>query len=144
MESLLETAKVVPHVNQLLVHVGNTPSDLLEYCALKKVLVQAYSPIAHGAIFGIRQAEVAERYGVSIPQLYSLRSSAARSTSQDWQPGAHARQCAGGLRHLERGHGRAARSHMIGITASTPPSRLQRQVKEKTDGESDGWARHPG
>lgn len=68
--SLLETAKVVPHVNQLLVHVGNTPSDLLEYCALKKVLVQAYSPIAHGAILGNPTvAEVAERYGVSIPQL---------------------------------------------------------------------------
>lgn len=70
VESLLETAKVVPHVNQLLVHVGNTPSDLLEYCALKKVLVQAYSPIAHGAILGNPTvAEVAERYGVSIPQL---------------------------------------------------------------------------
>ena len=70
VESLLETAKVVPHVNQLLVHVGNTPSDLLEYCALKRVLVQAYSPIAHGAILGNPTvAEVAERYGVSIPQL---------------------------------------------------------------------------
>ena len=70
VESLLETAKVVPHVNQLLVHVGNTPSELLEYCASKEILVQAYSPIAHGAILGNPTvAEVAERYGVSIPQL---------------------------------------------------------------------------
>ena len=70
VESLLETAKVVPHVNQLLVHVGNTPSELLEYCASKEILVQAYSPIAHGAILGNPAvAEVAERYGVSVPQL---------------------------------------------------------------------------
>lgn len=70
VESLLETAKVVPHVNQLLVHVGNTPSELLEYCTSKEILVQAYSPIAHGAILGNPAvAEVAERYGVSVPQL---------------------------------------------------------------------------
>ncbi len=70
VESLLETVKVVPHVNQLLVHVGNTPSELLEYCTSKEILVQAYSPIAHGAILGNPAvAEVAERYGVSVPQL---------------------------------------------------------------------------
>ena len=70
VDSLLKKAKVVPHVNQLLVHVGNTPSELLEYCTSKEILVQAYSPIAHGAILGNPAvAEVAERYGVSVPQL---------------------------------------------------------------------------
>lgn len=70
LESLLETAAVVPHVNQLLVHAGNTPSDLLDYCEAKNILVEAYSPIAHGEI--LKNAEVkamAERYGVSVPQL---------------------------------------------------------------------------
>ena len=70
VESLLETASVVPHVNQLLVHVGNTPSELLDYCASQGILVQAYSPIAHGAILGnAGVAEIAERYGVTVPQL---------------------------------------------------------------------------
>ena len=57
-------------MSQLLVHAGNTPTDLLAYCANKDILVQAYSPIAHGEI--LKNAEVralAEKYGVSIPQL---------------------------------------------------------------------------
>ena len=50
LEHLLEHAEVVPHVNQLLVHAGNTPRELLEFCEAKGIRVQAYSPIAHGAI----------------------------------------------------------------------------------------------
>ncbi|MET8979006.1 aldo/keto reductase [Streptomyces sp. NPDC004539] len=70
LENILSSATVVPHVNQLLVHAGNTPSDLLAYCASKQILVEAYSPIAHGAI--LQNAEVqtmAGKYGVSVPQL---------------------------------------------------------------------------
>ncbi|MYR46393.1 aldo/keto reductase [Streptomyces sp. SID5910] len=70
LENILRSATVVPHVNQLLVHAGNTPSELLDYCDGKHILVEAYSPIAHGAI--LRNAEVqamAEKYGVSVPQL---------------------------------------------------------------------------
>ncbi|WP_425838659.1 aldo/keto reductase [Streptomyces fractus] len=70
LENLLQGATVVPHVNQLLVHAGNTPSELLDYCAAKQILVEAYSPIAHGAI--LENAEVqamAKKYGVTVPQL---------------------------------------------------------------------------
>ncbi|MGY0488274.1 aldo/keto reductase [Streptomyces sp. WG-D5] len=70
LENILQGANVVPHVNQLLVHAGNTPSELLDYCEGKQILVEAYSPIAHGAI--LENAEVramAEKYGVSVPQL---------------------------------------------------------------------------
>ncbi|MFF3494644.1 aldo/keto reductase [Streptomyces sp. NPDC002795] len=70
LENLLQGAAVVPHVNQLLVHAGNTPSALLDYCEAKQILVEAYSPIAHGAI--LENAEVkamADQYGVSVPQL---------------------------------------------------------------------------
>ncbi|QHA02120.1 aldo/keto reductase [Streptomyces broussonetiae] len=70
LENILEGASVVPHVNQLLVHAGNTPSELLAYCESKRILVEAYSPIAHGAI--LKNAEVqamAKKYGVSVPQL---------------------------------------------------------------------------
>ncbi|SEO55115.1 aldo/keto reductase [Actinacidiphila rubida] len=70
LDNILQGATVVPHVNQLLVHAGNTPSELLAYCASKQILVEAYSPIAHGAI--LKNAEVqamAEKYGVSVPQL---------------------------------------------------------------------------
>ncbi|WP_442542528.1 aldo/keto reductase [Arthrobacter sp. KN11-1C] len=70
MENILSAATVVPQVNQLLVHAGNTPADLLAYCASKGILVQSYSPIAHGEI--LKNAEVramAARYGVTVPQL---------------------------------------------------------------------------
>ncbi|MGW4807449.1 aldo/keto reductase [Kitasatospora sp. NPDC004272] len=70
LENILQGASVVPHVNQLLVHAGNTPSDLLAYCEGKQILVEAYSPIAHGAI--LKNADVqtmAHKYGVSVPQL---------------------------------------------------------------------------
>lgn len=70
LNSLIETATVVPHVNQVLVHAGNTPSDLLDYCASKRILVEAYSPIAHGEILENADVKVmAEKYGVSVPQL---------------------------------------------------------------------------
>ncbi|GHI93472.1 aldo/keto reductase [Streptomyces olivaceus] len=70
LENLLQGTTVVPHVNQLLVHAGNTPSELLDHCERKQILVEAYSPIAHGAI--LRNPEVqamAQKYGVTVPQL---------------------------------------------------------------------------
>lgn len=70
LEHLLEHAEMVPHVNQLLVHAGNTPRELLEFCEAQGIRVQAYSPIAHGAILENPDVQaMAERYGVTVPQL---------------------------------------------------------------------------
>jgi diketogulonate reductase-like aldo/keto reductase len=70
LENILETATVTPHVNQLLVHIGNTPADLIAYCEKQGILVEAYSPIAHGEILKAADvAAMAERYSVTIPQL---------------------------------------------------------------------------
>ncbi len=57
-------------VNQILAHISNTPKDLIQYTQGKGMLVEAYSPIAHGELLKNRDvAEMAEKYGVSIPQL---------------------------------------------------------------------------
>ena len=73
IENILQTATVAPQVNQLLVHVGNTPAELIDYCVGRDILVEAYSPIGHGAILQNEELRtMAERYGVSVPQL-SLR-----------------------------------------------------------------------
>ena len=70
LENILENGTIAPHINQILVHAGNTPSDLIDYCAEKGILVEAYSPIAHGEILNNeRIAAIAEKYGVSVPQL---------------------------------------------------------------------------
>ena len=57
-------------VNQILAHISNTPFELIEYSQQQDMLVEAYSPIAHGQLFRNEQVTaMAERYGVSVPQL---------------------------------------------------------------------------
>jgi diketogulonate reductase-like aldo/keto reductase len=70
LENILSTCTVKPMVNQLLVHASNTPFDMLEYCSENDILVEAYSPIAHGeAMKNPVIGRIAEKYHVSIPQL---------------------------------------------------------------------------
>ena len=70
LDGLLETATVTAHVNQLLVHAGNTAPDLLDRCPSKQILIEAYSPIAHGEILDNADVHaMAQTYGVTVPQL---------------------------------------------------------------------------
>ena len=70
IESLLETAEVKPMVNQILLHISNTPLELVEYCQKQGVAVEAYSPIAHGEILNLPEIKaIADRYRVTVPQL---------------------------------------------------------------------------
>lgn len=70
LENVLEVCTVAPHVNQLLVHAGNTPTELLAYCESNSILVESYSPIAHGRILKNPEvAAMADRYSVTVPQL---------------------------------------------------------------------------
>lgn len=70
IESLLETAKIKPMVNQILLHISNTPLELVEYCQKNDIVVEAYSPIAHGEILNQPEIKaIADKYNVSVPQL---------------------------------------------------------------------------
>jgi len=70
IESLVETAKIKPMVNQILLHISNTPSELVNYCKANGIVAEAYSPIAHGEILHDPEIKaMAEKYGVSVPQL---------------------------------------------------------------------------
>ncbi|MDN3903301.1 aldo/keto reductase [Arthrobacter sp. YD2] len=70
VENIIEVCTVAPQVNQVLFHVGNTPDDLLSYCTGQGILIEAYSPIAHGEILeNADVAEMAARYSVTVPQL---------------------------------------------------------------------------
>lgn len=69
IESLLETARIKPMVNQVLLHISNTPLELVEYCQKNDIAIEAYSPIAHGVILDQPEiAEIADKYGVTVPQ----------------------------------------------------------------------------
>ncbi len=70
LDNILEHGTVAPHVNQILVHAGNTPTELIGYCQDKNMLIEAYSPIAHGEILTNDSVKaIADRYGVTVPQL---------------------------------------------------------------------------
>lgn len=68
--NILDGCRIRPMVNQILLHIGETPTSLLEFCRQEEILVEAYSPIAHGAALKSEEvAKMAARYGVTIPQL---------------------------------------------------------------------------
>lgn len=70
LQNILDNSSVKPAVNQILCHVGNTPFKLIDFCQKNDILVEAYSPIAHGAILGNTQIQaIADKYDVSLPQL---------------------------------------------------------------------------
>ncbi len=70
LDNILESCTVKPMVNQILAHISSTPADLIEYTQAQGILVEAYSPIGHGELMKNQEiAEMAERYGVSVPQL---------------------------------------------------------------------------
>lgn len=70
LENLLAHCEIKPMVNQLLIHIGNTPAELIAYCQEQGIVVEAYSPIAHGeALKNETIVEMAQKYGVSVPQL---------------------------------------------------------------------------
>lgn len=101
LENILQGANVVPHVNQLLVHAGNTPSELLDHCEDKEILA-AVHPLHPAAGHGV--------------------------AAQDGEPRPHALQRRGRLRDLRRRHGRPARPAARGLRGAQRVPRLQREV----------------
>lgn len=70
LENILESCSVKPMVNQILAHISNTPEELIQFSKDNGMLVEAYSPVAHGELLKNRTVtELAEKYGVTVPQL---------------------------------------------------------------------------
>ena len=70
IKSLSEECQIKPMVNQILLHISNTPLELVEFCRENSIVVEAYSPIAHGEILNQPEIKkIAEKYGVSVPCL---------------------------------------------------------------------------
>ena len=78
LDSLLSSCKIRPMVNQILVHIGNTPLSLIEYCRSQNIQVESYSPIAHGQIlqhpsilamaadYAVTPAQLCVRYAIQL------------------------------------------------------------------------------
>ena len=70
LENIINNCEIKPMANQILLHIGETPVDVIKYCQENDIVVEAYSPIAHGrALKNAAIAEMAKKYNVSIPQL---------------------------------------------------------------------------
>lgn len=70
LENIFANCTIKPMANQILTHIGNTPFDLIAYCKAQGLVVEAYSPIAHGELLrDERIQKMAQKYGVSAPQL---------------------------------------------------------------------------
>ena len=70
LENILADCKIKPMVNQILLHISNTNTELVDFCNKNGILVEAYSPIAHGeALKNDAITAMAKKYGVSTAQL---------------------------------------------------------------------------
>lgn len=70
IENIWENGSIRPAVNQVRVHIGHVPTEVLAWCREHGVVVEAFSPNATGKLRGNPTIEgMAARYGVSVPQL---------------------------------------------------------------------------
>ena len=70
LENIMNNCRIKPMVNQILIHIGNSPMDVIKFCQENDIVVEAYSPIAHGAALRNKKIEaMAAKYNVSIAQL---------------------------------------------------------------------------
>lgn len=73
LDALLETAKIVPMVNQIRLCPGETQDAAAAYCVKKNILLEAYSPLGTGRIFDVPELKaLAAKYGKTVAQV-SLR-----------------------------------------------------------------------
>lgn len=72
LKNIFDNGTVFPAVNQIKVHIGHVPMDVIEFCEQNGILVEAYSPNATGKLSEVPEiCEMAKKYKVSVPRLAS-------------------------------------------------------------------------
>ncbi|WP_223897199.1 aldo/keto reductase [Lactobacillus huangpiensis] len=70
LQNLIDNSDVKPMVNQILCHIGATPKKLIDFCQEHDIVVESFSPVAHGeALTNNTIKSMAEKYQVSVAQL---------------------------------------------------------------------------
>lgn len=70
LEALLDSAKIKPAVNQIEFHPGYWQPETTQYCKEKEIVLQAWSPLARGRIFGNEiLIEIANRHQKTVSQI---------------------------------------------------------------------------
>jgi diketogulonate reductase-like aldo/keto reductase len=70
IENLIKTTGFSPMVNQIRYFIGNTQQHITDYCNERGILIEAYSPLATGALVeDSHLVSLSEKYGKSIPKI---------------------------------------------------------------------------
>ncbi|MDR1877290.1 MAG: aldo/keto reductase [Flavobacteriaceae bacterium] len=70
LRSLLDTAEIVPMVNQIEYHPGYRQQDTVTFCESHNILIEAWSPLGTGRLLKNPElAEIAAKYNKSVAQL---------------------------------------------------------------------------
>ena len=68
--ALEKTANIKPMINQICVHPGNYPSEVIEYCKNNSIIVQAYCPLGAGKVLNNESiSKIAEKYNKTVAQV---------------------------------------------------------------------------
>ena len=70
LEALIETAEILPMVNQIEFHPGQMQNEIVDFCKKNDILVEAWSHLGSGKMLK-KQAliEIAQKYNVSVARL---------------------------------------------------------------------------
>ncbi len=70
LTALLAASAITPMANQIRFFIGNTQEPITRFCQDHNILIEAYSPLATGAILQNESvAAIAQKYRTSVPQL---------------------------------------------------------------------------
>ena len=70
LDNIINNCEIVPHVNQIGYFIGNNEVQTDEYCKAKKILVEAYSPLATGYLLKNKDViQMAKKYKVTAAQI---------------------------------------------------------------------------
>lgn len=70
LDALLETARIIPAVNQVRLAPGVYQEEVVDYCREKGILLEAWGPFGQGELFEQKEAqEIAAKHGKSVAQI---------------------------------------------------------------------------
>ena len=70
LEALFQTANLIPSINQIEFHPGYWQPELVEYCKRQNIVVESWSPMARGKVFGNEVlVSISKRHNKSVSQV---------------------------------------------------------------------------
>lgn len=70
LKDLLETAEIVPMVNQIEFHPGYMQTETVEFCKSNNILIEAWSPLGTGKLLSNPELKrIADKYNKSVAQV---------------------------------------------------------------------------